>query len=80
MVRPVPVMSLMAASEPIWIEFRSRVVVALSLVSKAVVKPVPCKVVPTVRVSISDEVELKVAALRSGRIMSPVEVSPEFKR
>ena len=76
MARPVPVMSVMAASEPIWIEVRSKVVVALSLWSKAVVNPVPDSVVPTVKVSIKDEVELKVADLRSGRIIKPVAVSP----
>jgi len=61
-------------------EVRSKVVVALSLVSKAVVKPAPCKVVFTVRVSIKEEVELKVAALRSGRIIKPVAVSPALSK
>ena len=71
MVRPDPVMSVMWASDPIWMEARSSVVVALSLVSKAFVNPVPESEVLITKVSIMDEVAFKTEILASGKIERP---------
>lgn len=59
---------------------RSKVVVALSRLSKAVVKPEPWRVVPTVKVSMTEEVAFKTAALRSESTNKPVPVSPVLSK
>lgn len=71
MTRPDPVISVIWASDPIWMEARSSVVVALSLVSKALLNPAPVSEVLTTKVSIMDEVAFKTEILASGKIERP---------
>jgi hypothetical protein len=70
-------MSVMAISEPIWIEVRSSVVVALSLVSKALLKPVPVRESDTTKLVIVEEAELirMPAEVEVGRMTLAAKVS-----
>lgn len=69
MVSPDPVMSVMWASDPIWMLARSKVVVAFNRESKAFVNPVPVSEVPTTKVSMSDEVAFKEPSTRRVEIV-----------
>jgi len=77
MVRPDPVMSVMAGSAPIWREVRSRVVVAFNLVSKALLKPRPVRESLTTRLVMVEEAELMrmPAAVEVGRMTFTAKVS-----
>jgi len=73
-VSPAPVMSVMWASDPIWMDVRSSVVVALSALFQAFVNPVPESEVFTIKVSITDDVAFRTEILASGKTESPKDV------